>query len=93
MQNLFGNERVDEVEMPKVSYQHLVRVAREVQSGSLGESLARDPEEEIRDLRWQLEQVKRHNSVEKWRGAQCEPAGWESALEEDGKMEICWISE
>ena len=58
-------------------------------SSSGGESKRpRDPEAEIRDLREQIEQLKRHKSVEKRQGALCEPAGGESGLEKDGKMEI-----
>ena len=57
-------------------------------SKSGGEYKASRSKADIRDLREQLEQFKRHKSVEKRQGAQCELAGGESGLEEDGKNDI-----
>ena len=35
--NLLRDERLDQTEVSQVSYQHSIRVTREVQAGSLGE--------------------------------------------------------
>ena len=96
------DERVDKMDVSRVFYKHSNRVAREVQAGSLGKGRKvlmgallrqaevrtkhyRNSDTEVQELR---EELKRYKNAEKKQGMQCEPAGEEGRLEEDGKMEV-----